>query len=72
MDWYNYRIVQGLPSTHIAKDDIQDQIPIIKGCSQWSRDKQCIYTKELKKTTDLETIMGKLQIKGTLYFYSAI
>ena len=51
--WYNRRIVQRLPSIHTAEDEIQDQIHNMKGCSQWTGDRQCIYRTELTKTADL-------------------
>ena len=49
-----------LPSSHSAKDEIQDQIHNMKGRIQWRRDKRCIYAKKLTTTTDLEKIIGKL------------
>ena len=46
----------------------------MKGCNQWTKDRECIYTKKLKKTKDLERIIDnrKPAHMGTLFLYSAI
>ena len=40
----------------------------MKGCRQWRRDRQCIYTTELTKTPDLERIMEKLPTRALCTF----
>ena len=38
----------------MQEEEIQDQIQNMKGCSQLRKDRQCIYSLELRTTTDLE------------------
>ena len=59
----------------VQEEEIQDQIHHMKGCSQWRKDRQCIYSIELTITTDLEKDRWKMSYNhgetahmGTLSF----
>ena len=51
---------------------MQDQIQDMKGCSQWGKDRQCIYTKEIHKDNRFRNDNWKTAPTGTLSLYSAI
>ena len=59
----------------MQEEEIQHHIHNMKGSSQWRKDRQCIYIKELTITTDLRNdsqkisySQGKTAHMGTLSF----